>query len=150
MCNKLISDITALQPESNPEDGRCRDEDIPVACVAEQMVNLSIALPKLLVLNKIFLHQLHGKGDAHNISKQRIIFCVRRVKSWIQDGASVSTSVRATVFQLLSQLLPLMSDIYGEHWGDILDALAASWREFSELAVNDAPMHRYVTSRRPF
>jgi hypothetical protein len=37
-----------------------------------------------------------------------------------------------------------MSDIYGEHWGEILSALAASWQNAGELADNNAAMHRYV------
>lgn len=37
-----------------------------------------------------------------------------------------------------------MGDIYGEHWGSILSALAVSWGKTTELEENEHEVDRYV------
>jgi hypothetical protein len=91
-------------------------------------------LPKLLVLNAILCRQ---PGTVESVSKQRVIFFVRRVRPWLQDATAAPLPVRSEVCQSLTVLLPLMSDIYGEHWGDILSALTSSWQKTSELTDRD-------------
>lgn len=39
-------------------------------------------------------------------------------------------------------LLPLMSDLYGEHWGEILSALGDSWAATSELQETESGINR--------
>ncbi|KAF2124162.1 RING zinc finger protein-like protein [Dothidotthia symphoricarpi CBS 119687] len=101
MCNELVADLTGLNIEQKPEEG----------------------LRQLVLLNTLF----YGQEDiANSIAKQRLIFFVKHVIPWLQDG-SVTGSVKGEVCRALTVLLPLMSDLYGEHWGEILNALAAAW-----------------------
>lgn len=87
---------------------------------------------------------LYGQeGITESIAKQRLIFFVKHVVSWLQD-TNTSLPIRAEVCRALTSLLPLMSDIYGEHWGDILNALANSWKNTNELEENESGMDRYV------
>ena len=39
-----------------------------------------------------------------------------------------------------------MSDIYGDHWGGILNALAVIWGETSELGESESVVDGYVSS----
>jgi len=100
-----------------------------------------IGLRQLVLLNII----LYGQEDiAQSIAKQRLIFFVKHVIPWLQD-TNGTTPLQAEVCRALTILLPLMGDIYGEHWGELLNALAASWSATEELEENESGMDRYVT-----
>ncbi|KAF2267433.1 hypothetical protein CC78DRAFT_530830 [Lojkania enalia] len=107
MCNELIANITGLNIEIKPEEG------------LRQLVLLNTLLYEQDVLTQI-------------IAKQRAIFFVKHVVLWLRNSEN-SLPIRAESCRALAVLLPLMSDIYGEHWGDILDSLAESWAASSEL-----------------
>ncbi|ORY15960.1 RING zinc finger protein-like protein [Clohesyomyces aquaticus] len=112
MCNELVADLTGLDIEQKAEEG----------------------LQKLILLNTIVSEQ----GDtAQSIAKQRVIFFVKHVLPYLQD-LDMQLPIRAELCRALSTLLPLMSDIYGEHWSDILNTLAASWTKTSELEENES------------
>jgi hypothetical protein len=87
---------------------------------------------------------LHGQEDiAQSIAKQRLIFFVKHVVPWLQD-TNGAIPLQAEVCRALTALLPLMSDIYGEHWGELLNALAANWSATKELEENESGMDRQV------
>lgn len=116
MCNELVADLTGLDIEQKPDEG----------------------LRQLVLLNLL----LHGQEDvALSIAKQRLIFFVKHVVPWTQDTSS-TVPVRAEVCRALTILLPQMSDIYGEHWGELLTALATSWSATQELEENESGMDR--------
>ena len=81
--------------------------------------------------------------DSQLIAKQRLVFFVKHVIPWLQEGGS-PLPIRAEVSRTLSTLLPLMGDIYGEHWGQILTELASSWSATEELKENEYGIDRYV------
>ncbi|KAF2625661.1 hypothetical protein BU25DRAFT_412319 [Macroventuria anomochaeta] len=106
MCNELIADLTGLDIDQKPQEG----------------------LSQLVVLNAV-LSQDH---ITETIAKQRLVFFVKHVVPWL-DTAHGSVEIRAEVCRALTSLLPLMSDLYGEHWGEILNALSTAWSSTTEL-----------------
>jgi hypothetical protein len=88
---------------------------------------------------------LYSQEDiASSIAKQRLIFFVKHVIPWLQNLEN-PLPVRSEVCRALAALLPPMGDIYGEHWGDMLTALASSWSNTTELEENESGMDRYVS-----
>ncbi|KAJ4345091.1 hypothetical protein N0V95_005938 [Ascochyta clinopodiicola] len=106
MCSEIVADLTGLDIDQKPQEG----------------------LSQLIILNTI----LSQDGIAETIAKQRLIFFVKQVVPWL-DTTHGSTEVRAEVCRTLTVLLPLMSDLYGEHWGGILNALSSAWSRTTEL-----------------
>ncbi|KAF2997626.1 hypothetical protein E8E13_004402 [Curvularia kusanoi] len=106
MCNEIIADLTGLDIDEKPQEG----------------------LSQLVILNAV----LTQDGITESIAKQRLVFFVKHVVPWLSVTQS-SLEVRAEVCRALTSLLPLMSDMYGEHWSDILNALSEAWSGTSEL-----------------
>ncbi|KAF1925875.1 uncharacterized protein M421DRAFT_7637 [Didymella exigua CBS 183.55] len=111
MCNEIIADLTGLDIDLKPQEG----------------------LSQLVVLNTV----LAQDGITESIAKQRLVFFVKHVVPWL-DPAHGSVEIRAEVCRALTALLPLMSDMYGEHWGDILNALSSAWSGTTELQSTEA------------
>ncbi|KAF2711283.1 hypothetical protein K504DRAFT_480372 [Pleomassaria siparia CBS 279.74] len=120
MCNELVADLTGLDIEARAEDG----------------------LRQLILLNTLVYVQEDIK---RSISKQRLVFFVKHVVPWL-DSYEVALPIRAEVCRSLTALLPIMADIYGEHWRSILDALAASWGKTSSLQQSESE----IDSQLPF
>lgn len=110
-CNEIISELTAVDPQENPEH----------------------TLRELITLNNV-LSVHDGLVDA--IAKQRLIFFVKHVIPWMQPQSDVH--VRAEVSKALARLLPGMQDIYGEHWAQILSVLTDEWAHAEKSTVDDA------------
>ncbi|OAL43985.1 RING zinc finger protein-like protein [Pyrenochaeta sp. DS3sAY3a] len=111
MCNEIIADLTGLDVAQKPRVG----------------------LEQLVVLNAL----LGQEGITESIAKQRLIFFVKHVTSWLQD-TSVLRSLKAELCRALLVLLPIISDMYGEHWGDILHYFATSWSATQQLEENQS------------
>lgn len=99
-CNELVADLTGLNPVEKGQAG----------------------MQKLVVLNCILWTQ---EEAAAAIAKQRLIFLVKHLIPWLD--ADISQVMKAEVCKLLSQLLPPMADMYGEHWEQILTFLVGFW-----------------------
>ncbi|KAF2115322.1 RING zinc finger protein-like protein [Lophiotrema nucula] len=108
MCNELVAELTGLNIESKPGE----------------------ALQQLILLNNLLYEQ---EGIAQSIAKQRIIFFVKHIVSWLQD-TDVPLPIRAELCRALSSILPLMGDIYGDHWAEILNSFASTWSAFGDLS----------------
>lgn len=106
LCNELVADLTGLDVDSKPAE----------------------ALSQLVVLNAV----ISQEGITEAIAKQRLVFFVKHIVPWL-DAARGSVEIRAEVCRALTSLLPLMSDMYGEHWADIMNALSTTWSSTSEL-----------------
>lgn len=128
-----MADLTGLDIDAKPEEGKVSTVKYLLACTDRFVV-----LRQLVLLNTI----LHGQeGITESIAKQRLIFFVKHVVPWLQD-LNIQYPIRAEVCRALSALLPLMSDIYGEHWGDILNAVAVSWDKTTALTEKGHGMDR--------
>jgi hypothetical protein len=143
MCNELVADLTGLKIDAKPEEGKTTSAFISCATLVATGLNMTLTLKtglrQLLLLNTILYGQ---EGIATSVAKQRLIFFVKHVVPWLENMATPS-AVRGEVCRALATLLPLMSDIYGEHWGSILRALATSWQKAAELET-ESGMDRYV------
>jgi hypothetical protein len=113
MCNEFIADLTGLNIEQKPTE----------------------ALQQLTQLNSV----LAQDGIVESIAKQRLVFFVKHVVPWLQEE-SVACPVKAELCRSLTVLIPLMSDMYGEHWGDILQSLTTTWSVTKELEENESGM----------
>ncbi|KAF2640158.1 RING zinc finger protein-like protein [Massarina eburnea CBS 473.64] len=114
MCNEIVADLTGLDLENKPEEG----------------------LRQLVLLNFLLYTQ---EDIVQSISKQRLIFFVKHVIPWLQDSENI-VPIRAEVCRALTVLIPIMGDMYGEHWGQILTALAGIWSATQELEENESGM----------
>ncbi|KAH7118758.1 RING zinc finger protein-like protein [Dendryphion nanum] len=108
LCNELIADLTGIDIKVNSAEG----------------------LRQLVLLNNL----LHDQEDiTKSITKQRLVFFIKHVVPWLQEDEPSLLPVRAELCRALVVLLPNISDIYGEHWSDILNALASSWSGTKDL-----------------
>jgi hypothetical protein len=111
MCNELIADLTGLDIEQKYDEG----------------------LRQLVQLNSL----LYGQdGITESIAKQRLVFFVKHIVPWMQ-AAETARPLRSELCRALTILIPMMGDMYGEHWSDILSSLAASWAATEALEEND-------------
>ncbi|KAF9701912.1 hypothetical protein EKO04_001162 [Ascochyta lentis] len=111
MCSEIVADLTGLDIDQKPQEG----------------------LSQLVTLNTM----LSQDGVVETIAKQRLIFFVKHIVPWL-DVAHGSVETRAEVCRALTVLLPQMGDLYGEHWGDILNALSSAWSRTTELQDAEA------------
>ncbi|CAD0053196.1 unnamed protein product [Aureobasidium pullulans] len=99
--NELVADLTGLDATQNPEK----------------------AITQLVMLNALFPD---SKRADSVIAKQRLIFFMKHVLPWLDDD-DVVTPIKAETCKALLFVLPGVSDIYGEHWSQILAFLTHTW-----------------------
>jgi hypothetical protein len=110
ICNELVADLTALDVDTKEQ----------------------AALESLVVLNAI----LYTQDDiVAAIAKNRLIFLVKRVISWLDTDASLT--VKAEICKALAKLLSGMADMYGEHWAEVIGHLISFWKNSTAMS-NDA------------
>lgn len=119
MCNEIIADLTGLDINQKFRDG----------------------LLQLILLNSL----LDQEDIVGSIAKQRLVFFVKHVVPWLQDN-EVLQPLKAELCRALTTLLPLISDLYGEHWIDILNALATTWSATQGLEENESGIDRYIVA----
>lgn len=110
MCNEAVADLTGMNLKS--------DE--------------SKALDKLILLNCI-LH--HRPETLDSIAKPRLVFLIKHILPWLQDQSCLSIKSEAT--KALTSLLPGMSDMYGEHWSQMIEALVTFWKSSASHSDGD-------------
>ncbi|KAF2083345.1 RING zinc finger protein-like protein [Saccharata proteae CBS 121410] len=102
-CNELVAQITGFDINKDPRE----------------------ALYLLVLLNTL-IHNQEELGTT--IAKQRLIFLVKHIMAWLDlDAETVGANMRAETYRALMVLLPLMKDIYGSHWTEILGSLTSFW-----------------------
>lgn len=114
ICNMLTANLTGFDVLKKPEEG----------------------LKSLIELNVILENH---EGAAENVAKQRNIFFVKHVISWLSSNPG--QSIGAETIKALSFFLPVMKDIYGEHWHLTLDAISTLWSSAQELNPADPATH---------
>ncbi|KAL9088242.1 MAG: hypothetical protein Q9159_003226 [Coniocarpon cinnabarinum] len=76
-----------------------------------------------LALLTIILHA--DSAALEQVAKQRLIFFVKHVVSWLISHAP--DSLKSELCTCLTFVLPCMSDVYGEDWEKVLDFLTNYW-----------------------
>jgi E3 ubiquitin-protein ligase listerin len=101
LCNELIAVATGLESTS---------------------INVDDLRP-LVLLNMI----LHGENDLLTaIPTQRVVFLFRNLTQILVSGEA-TYAVQSEVYKLLCFVVVTVSDIYGDYWEQILDAIADLW-----------------------
>ncbi|KAI9847349.1 MAG: hypothetical protein M1838_000933 [Thelocarpon superellum] len=108
LCNEIVSDLTVLQYATDPDE----------------------AVRLLVLLNAIIQYQ----ETASEIPRQRLVPLVKRLMEWwnqedIDPAQSLLSSSAATseVAKVLLVLVPVIQDVYGSHWSQIVDFIGQTW-----------------------
>ncbi|KAI4752572.1 hypothetical protein E4T52_15222 [Aureobasidium sp. EXF-3400] len=99
--NELVADLTGLDAVQSPEK----------------------VITKLVMLNALFPD---SKQADSIVAKQRLIFLMKHILPWLEND-EVVTPIKAETCKTLLFVLPGVSDIYGEHWSQILAFLTHTW-----------------------
>ncbi|KAL5117422.1 hypothetical protein ACEQ8H_004738 [Pleosporales sp. CAS-2024a] len=119
MCNELVADLTGLPVETMYDE----------------------ALRQLVQLNALL-----GQDDiTESIAKQRLVFFVKHVIPWLQS-TKVTRPLKAELCRALTVLLPIMGDMYGDHWINILGFLSAFWLSTNDLQGNKTGVDSSIPS----
>ncbi|KAK3674595.1 hypothetical protein LTR78_005681 [Recurvomyces mirabilis] len=118
-CNELVADLTTLDV-TMPEKGLKAQE-------------------QLIMLNTI----LQTQEDAvDTIAKQRLIFLV---KGLIDKLSHIeSSTIKSEGYKALGYLLPAMSDMYGEHWSQVLERLEGTWDWLANEKIDDVLKEEHI------
>ena len=106
-CNELVADLTDLNVEENEPK----------------------ALEQLIILNTTFRTQ---EDLVTGIAKQRLIFLVKRLLSWL--GSNASAAVKSEIFKALAGVFSGINDMYGEHWEQALSFTIEAWASVTHTA----------------
>lgn len=105
-CSELVADLTGLELNNKPDD----------------------AVFKLTLLNLLFGNISSGAKD---IAKQRTVFFMRHVLPWLQIASSAK--IQAETLNTLLHIVPNIIDLYGDHWSQMLAAIARCWSDAPKL-----------------
>ncbi|KAH6605427.1 hypothetical protein Trco_007134 [Trichoderma cornu-damae] len=110
-CNRLVSDIAG----ASADDGK------------------TTAMLVLLVLSA----QVYDSGELP-VTNNRIVFAVRQITSWLEDGEALSAPLSAEICRVLTRLLPCMSDVFGSHWERAIEFSLDLWEKAVGYPLPDA------------
>ncbi|KAI5206537.1 hypothetical protein AUEXF2481DRAFT_44158 [Aureobasidium subglaciale EXF-2481] len=99
--NELVADLTGLDALHNPEK----------------------AITQLVMLNALFSA---SKQADSVVAKQRLIFLMKHILPWL-DNDEIVTPIKVETCKTLLSVLPGVSDIYGEHWSQVLAFMTYTW-----------------------
>ena len=109
-CNQLIADLTG----------------------SDIIQKRNEVLRQLVILNTI-LHRAYRIANAiFEQSKQRLVFFVKKMVVWLKAG-NISPAHQAEILNVLSLVLPRISDIYGEQWADVFAYLVDYWQQLFSM-----------------
>ncbi|KAJ4375787.1 hypothetical protein N0V83_001064 [Neocucurbitaria cava] len=117
MYNEIVADLTGLDIELNTGE----------------------ILRQLVLLNAVLRQDDEVEGIAESIATQRLMFFVKHVAPWLNNDRA-SKPIKAELCCTLAKLLPLISDMYGEHWGEIFNSLASGWATTEQLEDDEHGM----------
>ncbi|PWW74572.1 hypothetical protein C7212DRAFT_358891 [Tuber magnatum] len=116
--NGLASDITGIPASRAGEVG------------LRKIVLLNAALPK-------------PGQDTPPLPQQRAIFLIKHLLSWFEDEAftvNPSYSVIAEASKTITTVLPVVKELYGEHWELLCECVANCWEMCTTVEEADLPV----------
>lgn len=116
-CNELVADLTDIGLTGNE----------------------SRALEQLVLLNSILRNH---EDSVASIAKQRLIFLVKHILPWLDPNTSLP--LKAEVCKTLTELLPGMQDMYGEHWEQSIAWLTTYWSQGSQSIESEAMYEDHI------
>ena len=112
-CNELVADLTPLDAEKLQESG----------------------LAQLVILNTILMYY---EDAGETIAKPRLSRFISKAVGWLMDEA-VEDEVVAELYRMMFHLLPLVGDMYGEYWKNVLESIKSNLELVCELPDANAP-----------
>ena len=112
-CNELVADLTALDAEKMQASG----------------------LSQLIILNIILTHY---EDAGETIAKPRLSRFISKAVSWLLDEA-VEDELVTELYRMMFYLFPLVSDMYGDYWKNILESIKSNLELVTELPATNAP-----------
>ena len=106
-CNELVAEISSSSATEDPSD-----------------------ILRHLVLLNAFLQNRDSMVGL--VAKQRVVFLVRKIASWLKEG-NLPQAVQAEFCKVTTMLLPLMGDMYGGHWEDLISFITSYWNSLESL-----------------
>lgn len=76
------------------------------------------------MLFNIFIQYMNESLET--VPTQRKVFLVKNLVQVLQSSSD-STSVKTEIFKALSAVLKHISEVYGSHWGEVMQALIDTW-----------------------
>ena len=104
LCNVVLADLTGRNFSENVEDGKVLMEFVLLNCV--------IYRPEEYV---------------DEVPQQRLVFFVKHVVEQCQDGLLLLPGVGGEIMKALTAVLPIIKEIYGSFWADLLDIVPQVW-----------------------
>jgi E3 ubiquitin-protein ligase listerin len=88
-----------------------------------------VALQRLILLHSFIEDQ--EKEFSSTTATQRLVFFIRGIVSWSNDDSIVPPIIVLSQ-AILVRLVPLLLDVFGDHWERILAAIETLWRDTPE------------------
>lgn len=106
------------------------NELISLCTELKTLEDFSSGVGRLVLLNTL----LDGNSDAlGTVPNQRVVFLMQALIRVLNDSSD-NLAAECEVMKLLDPVLSATADIYGDHWGQILDYLAATWQDEDKRA----------------
>lgn len=116
---KLLSDITLLaSASSSPALIKLLNELVADIAGRDLEGDLQISLQKIVMLNMVL--QVEGM-PLEELPKHRLVFFVQHVSAALHS--SIDGNIKSELMKILATFLPLIQDIFGEFWENILNAI---------------------------
>ena len=104
LCNGVLADLTGRNFSENAEDGEVLRDFIVLNCVIYR-----------------------PEGYVDEVPQQRLVFYVKHVVEQCQDGLLLLPGVGGEIMKALTAVLPMIKEIYGSFWADLLDLIPQVW-----------------------
>lgn len=106
LCNGLLADLTGRSLRENIGEGKDLKDIVLLNCILyrpEEYVN--------------------------EIPQQRLVFFVKYVVEQLQDGLLLMPGIGGEIMKALTAVLPMIKNIYGSFWPDLLDIIPQLWSQ---------------------
>lgn len=100
----------------------------------------SQGIQKLVLLNSA----LPGPDEAPiSIPQTRVIYVIKHMLEWFDEDdedIAITPALITEAFKALGKLLPLVEDMYGEHWTATIELLRDAWTGCFDMADDRLPL----------
>ncbi|KAI9847626.1 MAG: hypothetical protein M1837_002200 [Sclerophora amabilis] len=114
LLNELVSELTFLDDRGAANDG----------------------LWQLVLLNALMQHQ----DSISKLPSQRLVPFIKTLLSWLDDVLLNSAPIASEVAKILCQVLPVIQEVYGEHWSRVLLFIREVWSRTSSGSSLDGQL----------
>lgn len=92
----------------------------------------------IMILVLLALSAQVYEGGELPVANNRVVFAVRQITSWLEDGEALSAPLSAEICRVLNQLLPSMRDVFGSYWEKAIEFSLDLWERAASHPLPDA------------